>query len=340
MGPTLLLDKSSFQALKSCEMHKLTNYFQWNIVDILLEEIRCDFLKETKPASSRNKASILADKYSPAMDSMQNVNYRELFIANLYGHEVVMDCIPIVASTTTNTLDDGQRIALIDKTIFGEMIRRWQKGEFDIQDKVFANIWKTAKDSSKADSCILFLQANHIIIPESKSIDELRIVVDKLLRNPKMQHVFLDMFLSYEDVDQTEKYNIKERLKRCPYSLSKVAPYAFYCLKVFVLFLGAYKFGLLLEKKTDDQIDLEYLFYLPFCHVFSSNDKFHATLAPPLMGKGQIFLPGENLKKGIREIESLPAHEETMKAQCAPIPPMPKESIIREVWLKTRWLYD
>jgi hypothetical protein len=58
------------------------------------------------------------------------------------------------------------------------------------------------------------------------------------------------------------------------------------------------------------------------------------------MGKDKIFLPGENLKKGIREIESLPAHEETMKAKCAPIPPMPKESIIRKVWLKTRWLYD
>lgn len=49
MGPTLLLDKSAFHALKSCEMDKLTNYFQWNIVDILLEEILCDFLKETSP---------------------------------------------------------------------------------------------------------------------------------------------------------------------------------------------------------------------------------------------------------------------------------------------------
>jgi hypothetical protein len=106
------------------------------------------------------------------------------------------------------------------------------------------------------------------------------------------------------------------------------------------LFLGAYKFDLLLEKKPDDQIDLEYLFYLPFCHVFSSNDKFHMTLAPPLMRKDRLFLSGENLKKGIQEIEYLPAHKETMNAKCFPIPPMPKESIFREVWLKTGWLYD
>ena len=107
---------------------------------------------------------------------------------------------------------------------------------------------------------------------------------------------------------------------------------------IFVLFLGAYKFGLL-PKKADDQIDLEYLFYLPFCHVFSTMDKFHMTLAPSLMRKDQVLLPGEDLKKGIQEIESLPAHEETMKANCVPVPPMPKKSIIRKnSRIKKFWL--
>jgi hypothetical protein len=337
MGPTLLLDKSSFQALKSCEMHKLTNYFQWNRVDILLVEICRNILEKTKTVSSRNEASKLADKVS-LKDSVQNENYINLCLANLLGNKVVMD--GSVAPTTINTLYDGQRAALIDETSFCERIHRWQKGEFNKQDEGLANIWQYIKDNAKADNCVPFLQANRIIIPKSTSIDELRSVVDKLLCNPKMQHVFLDMFLSYQEVDQTIKYNIKERLKQCPYSLLKVAPYAFYCLKVFVLFLGAYKFDLLPKKKPDDQADLEYLFYLPFCHVFSSNDKFHATLAPPLMRNDQLFLPGGDLKKGIQEIESLPIHKETMNAKCFPIPTMPKGSIIREVWLKTRWLYD
>jgi hypothetical protein len=103
MGPTILLDKSSFQSLKSCEMHKLTNYFQWNIVDILLEEIRGDFLKEGITGSSRNQASILADKVS-VMGSVQNMNYIELCLANLRGYEVEMDYRPIVAPTKINTL--------------------------------------------------------------------------------------------------------------------------------------------------------------------------------------------------------------------------------------------
>lgn len=339
MGPTLLLDKSAFQSLTSIEMHRLTNYFQWNRVDILLWEILSNLSKETKTASFRNEVSILADKVS-LMDSVQNVNYIELCLSNLCGENVMTDGRPIVAPTSISTLDYGQVGVLIDDTAFCEMIYRWQKGDFSKQDEVRANLWKGIKHNSKADDCIQFMQANYIILPASTSINELEIEISNLLRNPKIQSVFLNMFLSYEGVNHAIKRKIRQRLKQCPYSLSKVAPYAFYCLKVFVLFLGAYKFNLLLEKKADDQIDLEYLFYLPFCHVFSSKDKFHMTLASPLMKKDQLFLSGEDLKKGIQEIESLPAHKETMNAKCIPIPPMPKESIIREAWLKTKWLYD
>jgi hypothetical protein len=339
MGPTLLLDKSAFQSLTNSEMYRTAKYFQWNRVDILFWEIISDFFKKTKTDSSRNEASILADKVL-VMDSVQNVNYIHLCLANLYGKSVEMESIPIVAATTIKTLDDGGETALIDETPFFKMINRWQKGDFSKQDIDLANIWKGIKDNSKANGSLDLLASNHIIFPKCTSIEELVIAINNLLRNPEIQHVFLDMFLSYQGINPATKYIIRKRLKQCPYSLPTVAPYAFYCLKVFALFLGAYKFDLLPEKKPDDQIDLEYLFYLPFCHVFSSNDKFHATLAPPLMGKDQIFLSGENLKKGLQEVESLPAHEETMNAKCAPIPPMPKESIIREVWLKTNWLYD
>jgi len=338
MGPTLLLDKSAFQALTGREMHRLSKYFQWNRVDILFWEILSDLSKKSKTSSFRNEVSILADKV-PLIDSVQNVNYIELFLANLCGEFVLMDGRPIVAPTSISKLEDGHVGALFDETAFCEMIYRWQKGDFSKQDEVRANLWKGIKHNSKADDCIKFIQANYIILPWSSSINDLHTEINKLLQNPKIQSVFLNMLLSYEDVDLITKHYIKQRLKQCPYSLLKVAPYAFYCLKVFLLFLGAYKFDLLTQKKADDQIDLEYLFYLPFCHIFSSNDKFHITLAPSLMKKDQVFLSGENLKKGILEIESLPAHEETMNAKCAPIPPMPKESIIREAWLKTGWLY-
>lgn len=336
MGPTLLLDKSAFQALSAPEMHKSSHYFIWNRVDILYLEILGDFTKKTKTSSSRNEASILADKVT-VVNSMQNDCYRTLAVVDLLGAVVEMDG-KIVLNPKNRTRIDGQNALMIDETSFCEMLHRWQKGDFVEAERLFADSWGKIADSLKADGYLQCLTSNHIIIPKSTSVDELGFEIDKLLRNTNMQHVFLNMFLSYLDVDRKTKYIIRNLLKRSRYSLQKVAPYAFYCLKVFALFLGANKFDLI-SKQATDRIDLEYLFYLPFCHVFSSDDRLHKKLSPALMRKDQVFLSGKDLKKGIQEIESLPAYKETMNAKYVPIPPMPKESIIREVWLKTGWLY-
>jgi hypothetical protein len=338
MGPTILLDKSAFQALAADEMHKITTYFQWNRVDILLAEIISDLSKKTKTSSSRNEASILADKVS-LTDSVENANYIQLCLGNLVGANFVMDGRPIIAPTTIGRLEDGRVGALLDETGFCEMIYRWQRGDFGKQEEMFADFWRRLIADRKVDGYLNCLASNHIIIPESRSVEELVVEIGRLLQNPSMQSVFLDMFLSYQDVDRATKRNIRNRLRQCPYSLSYVAPYAFYCLKVFVLFLGANKFSLI-SKQPTDRIDLEYLFYLPFCHVFSSNDTLHKRLCPALMRRDQVFLSGDDLKKGMQELETLPKHEETMNAKCTPIPPMPRESIIRDAWIRTGWLYD
>ena len=263
MGPSILLDKSTFQSLSQEEMHKISKYFDWNRVDIILWEIIGDFFKQTGTTSLRNEASILADKIS-ILDSYRNVNYIELLVRNLSGDYVTMDGRPIVQPDTVTKFDSGQTGALIDDTQFCGMIDRWQQGDFRGEDKELANIWKSVKADCKAmaDNYISLLAANHIIFPVCMDINDMKLEVDKLLRNQDAQFTFLDMLLSYQGVESRRKHFIIQRVKQHPYSLEKAAPYAFYCLRVFALFLASYKHDLLPKKKSDDQIDLEYLFYL------------------------------------------------------------------------------
>lgn len=341
MGPTILLDKSTFQALSQAEMHKMSKYFDWNRVDIILWEIIGDFLKQTETTSSRNEASILANKVS-ILNSYRNVNYIELLVENLSGHYVTMDGRPIVEPDTVTKLDNGQTGAFIDDTQFCDMIHRWQQDEFTKEDIALANIWRDVKTDckAKANNYLSLLTANHIVFPVCTDINDMKLEVDKLLRNPNNQFTFLDMLLSYQGLDSRRKHLIIKRLKQHLYPLLKVAPYAFYCLRVFALFLGSYKHDLLPKKKSDDQIDLEYLFYLPFCKVFSSNDKFHKTLAPQLTTNNQVFVPGSDLKKGIQNVDTPPIHKEILNSQGVPIPPMAKDSLIRDIWISTKWLYN
>ncbi len=123
MGPTLLLDKSSFQSFSKDEMLKLSRYFDWNRVDILLWEIVGDFSKPTGTKSDRNEASILSDKIQ-IVHSYKNVNYIELLEYNLLGEYVTMEGRPIVQPDTVTTLENGNSGAFIDDTFFCDMVHR------------------------------------------------------------------------------------------------------------------------------------------------------------------------------------------------------------------------
>jgi len=341
MGPTLLLDKSAFQALSQGEMLKLSNYFNLNIVDILLWEIMGDCLKQTKTTSSRKEISILADKIS-LLDAYQNINYIHLLVENLLGSPVTMDGRPIVAPDAITRLENGQTAAFTNGIPFCNMITRWQQGNFTEEDIATAKIWQDVKNDckAKANNYINLLTANHIVFPKCTGIHDMKLEVDKLLENINIQLTFLDMLLSYQGIESRRKQLINERIRQYPYSLPKAAPYAFYCMTVFAFYLGSCKHDLLLERKLDDQIDLEYLFYLPFCKVFSSNDNFHKTLVRELITDDQVFVSGSELKKGILEIDIPPIHKETMNSKCDPIPPMAKHSLIRDIWISTKWLYN
>ena len=341
MGPTLLLDKSVFQSLSSKEMIKVSKYFDWNRVDILLMEIIGDFAKQTKTTSPRNETSILADKVS-VFNSYQNVCYVHLFIENLLGRHVTMDGRPIVAPDTIAKLDNGHTGALIDETKFCDMIHRWQQNKFTKQDMALARMWQDIKSNchKMADNYIPLLNSYHIIFPTCIDVIEMKREVDNLLRNPSIQYAILDMLLNYKAVDSAKKQIIKNRIRQHPYPLQVAAPYAFYCITVFAFFLASRKHNLFAKKKPDDQIDLEYLFYIPFCKVFSSNDNLHRLLAPRLITSDQVFVPGSELKKGIHEVDIPPLYKETMNAMCFPIPPMTENSLIRKIWKFTKWLYN
>jgi hypothetical protein len=84
-------------------------------------------------------------------------------------------------------------------------------------------------------------------------------------------------------------------------------------------------------------IDLQYLYYLPFCQVFVSDDRVHKMLATGLMRRNQIFVLGRALKADIERIMG----ERDGLAQDDPrrqeytyggFPPQPEGSIVQLAW--------
>jgi hypothetical protein len=54
------------------------------------------------------------------------------------------------------------------------------------------------------------------------------------------------------------------------------------------------------KAKASDMLDAHYLYYLPFCHHFASNDALHSLVAPQLLSSDQKFIPGSELKATLK----------------------------------------
>ena len=71
---------------------------------------------------------------------------------------------------------------------------------------------------------------------------------------------------------------------------------------------------LLRKVKPSDQIDLAYLYYLPFCAVFSSRDNFHVQVAPLFLRPTQQFVHGDALKADLKKLNEKTWHSRKKSA--------------------------
>jgi hypothetical protein len=83
------------------------------------------------------------------------------------------------------------------------------------------------------------------------------------------------------------------------------APFAARCFRVDLIADFAIAYGLVKKPlEAKNRIDLQYLYYLPFCDVFASHDVFHRTIAPYLIRDDQSFVPGDELKQDLKRIDA------------------------------------
>jgi len=92
--------------------------------------------------------------------------------------------------------------------------------------------------------------------------------------------------------------------KRKP-PIRQYLPYLTHMLSINIFFALVIQTQLLRDVKPSHQIDLAYLYYLPFCSVFTSKDRFHAQVAPLFMTEHQTFVNGVELKEIYRSSTSI-----------------------------------
>ena len=92
--------------------------------------------------------------------------------------------------------------------------------------------------------------------------------------------------------------------KRKP-ALRRYLPYFIHMLSINIFFALVIQTQLLRDVKQSHQIDMAYLYYLPFCSVFTSKDRFHVQVAPLFMNQRQTFVNGIDLKEDLHRLDDL-----------------------------------
>lgn len=337
MGPIIILDKSTLQSLSNDELLFLNKYFILNIPPVLIMEIWADLAKPDKEgAISKDQVQNLAKKIYRGQSAI-NAHFFHCIIWSLLGERLSMDGRILLPGGSPRISKSGKKGVVFEETPEEKQLNRWKSGDFDSEEQAIGAQWRTASKVIDLEAVRMNLAKKFKSIVRINSLAYLDSFVNNYFARPSSKTDFLSQLTEEYKIPQPIASKIflrYERANRPP--LNTFAPYAYYCLHIKTFFLFALIYNLVSTRNTNI-IDLEYLYYLPFCRAFSSSDKFHQTLVPYFIRDDQRFVHGIYLKADLTQL----AHDwnvnfhKDMKAWDTKYghgPPENANSIVYRLW--------
>ena len=334
MGPNLICDKSALQALNRDELSAMRRYFSLNIPPVLLVEILGDLKKHDDSAASRKEVRILANKLLPAL-SRVNLNFRKLIRGELAGHRFPMDGRPILPGGKEVQSEDGKKGLMLGVSQEAEALLRWQTNDFSKAEELLAEAWRLSTLSIDLEGMQRQLRSAYSGSINLRTLSETADFVDHLIRSTSPE-LLLTWFLTDIGMFGPTAQRAIQNFQGVPAGgLSEHLPYVAYCVRVGLIFHFALAFGLITTRATN-RVDLEYLYYVPFCHAFSSGDLFHRKMAS-LVTTEQMYIEGDVLKADFAHLAEWwnnMTPEEAERESHLQGPPENEKSVTHQVWKK------
>jgi hypothetical protein len=322
------------------EVSELSLHFKFVGTPTLIGEIIADLKSEpSKRALPSEVVRALSRKMQKA-HGLQPANYRKLALANLYAHEISMiGQVPVDRTAPNVRMIENGRGLLYDSTPEQMLWQRWANGEFSTDDELTATIWRNGIDQIDLDGLTaLWKEFSWRHFSSAKNQAELISALEAFLKDsaPMVQREILNMTLDLVKASPEDRrvahalMNIGEMR-----SVIEFAPFAVSVLRLFLAFVCGLARGFIGPRPTN-YVDLQYLYYSPFCMVFASNDKFHREMWGATSGV-HSFIWGKELKDDLhRRIEIRAQGKGSagrgLNQEGAPDAASTPSSVITEMW--------
>jgi hypothetical protein len=313
------------------------NFFLTNIPPIFFAETLVDLEKAIKAGRTPEQEVGLIAIKTPEMHSCPNTFHVQLCIANLLGQEITMDGRPVIAGAKAVKTADQSGV-VFDVPPETEALARWQRHEFLEVERLFAKGWRRMIGSLNFEGIKEGLYSNGINSDGCQSLEDARDISQSIIDASgysleRMKFIFYVLNIPQHLIsDIWYKWGINS----FP-SLRNFAPYAAFIFMIDIFYYIALAANLISPEKVTNKLDLSYLYYLPFCMVFVSSDKFHRNCAPLFLREDQDFIWGQELKADLQKIdqyyEKLPEKEkEKGLFEIAAWPPNDDNFLITKLW--------
>jgi len=337
IGPILLFDKSTLQSLSVDESVWLDAFYYPNITPLFFVETLADLEKEVGEGRTPEQVvGNLAEKTPTG--GHPNLYHQTLCVNELLGGApVVMDHVVVVA--------EGRRVAsgkrrgiVMDELPEVAALRRWEEGKFLEVERTFARRWRSTL--SGLDLTAIYQQGREVIARLGRPADlpEAKAMAVKLLEKPGSRWA-RDALLRFNIPDAARRAILRRWSDRGSPPLREVAPYTAHVTTVDTFFAIALGADLISRERPSNKVDIAYLYYLPFCMAFTSNDNLHERTAPVFLDNEQVFIRGQGLKTDLAKLDAFySALPENVKEQgvmsFAHYPPTDGDFLTSSLWDK------
>jgi hypothetical protein len=214
-----------------------------------------------------------------------------------------MDGRGILAGGNPVTLN-GQRGIFFSQSAEEEAFHRWQRRDFLGAERNIAKKWRAALAVSDYRARYEFFRRRFLGGKSLKYLEEVKARTDEYLDRADQQRAFRTGMTLFNIVPAAQESIIERWRAAGNPKIREFVPYFGFLYSVELFFYLGLASDLISRDRPSNKVDLAYLYYLPFCKVFTSKDKLHERTVPLFKRTNQTFIRSEDLKADLAKLDA------------------------------------
>ena len=280
----------------------MDNFYMSTITPIFFVECLADLEKQMSSGSTPEQlVGSLADR-TPESQGYPNVHHTAILNAELSRQFDIKTVYGRVAMAHGEPVQLGEKKGVIyRRSQEQEALERWSHRHFLEVERNIAKEWRRSLTRIDFEAMVKHVMGHIGPWRTPKTLPDAKQIADTII-DYMDQEWLLRFGLDLLGAPEATDWVINEWVSRRRPPLRDHMPYFTFMLTINIFFCLVLPTQLLRNVKASHNVDLAYLYYLPFCSVFTSKDNFHAQIVPLFLDPQQTFVHGTDFKDELKKL--------------------------------------